>query len=155
DSWRWAKCKHLFTLPEARTLSDHWITAELYDRVKTLYKNQSAKFPDPIIAATLDYKDPKKPELDEIAKEINGKNLATGGQMASFALLKDDGTTTAGDWIYTGSYPDAGNLAKRRNGISNPQQNDPTGMGFYHNWAWSWTLNRRVLYNRAAATLHG
>src|SRR5437762_1952337 len=28
-------------------------------------------------------------------------------------------------------------------------------MGFYHNWAWSWPLNRRVLYNRASADLHG
>src|SRR6059058_2517852 len=71
----------VFMLP-----TTHWILADLYDRVKTLYKNQGGKFPDPIMAATLDYKDPKKPELDEIAKEINGKNLATGGQMASFAL---------------------------------------------------------------------
>ena len=75
--------------------------------------------------------------------------------MASFANLKDDGTTTAGDWIYTGSYPDAGNLMKRRGGIQDPKTNDPTGMGFYPNWAWSWPLNRRVLYNRASADLDG
>ena len=155
NSGRWSQWKDQVIPPEGEARHDHWIMADLYDRVKTLYKNQSGKFPDPIMALTLDYKDPKKPELDEIAKEINGKNLATGGQMASFALLKDDGTTTAGDWIYTGSYPDAGNLSKRRNGISNPTQNDPTGMGFYSNWAWSWPLNRRVLYNRASADLDG
>jgi formate dehydrogenase major subunit len=28
-------------------------------------------------------------------------------------------------------------------------------MGFYPNWAWSWPLNRRVLYNRASADLNG
>ncbi len=95
------------------------------------------------------------PTLDEIAKEINGKDLTTGKQMTSFALLKDDGTTTTGDWIYTGSYLDSGNLMKRRGGIQDPATNDPTGMGFYSNWAWSWPLNRRVLYNRASADLNG
>src|SRR5439155_1244569 len=71
------------------------------------------------------------------------------------ANLKSDGTTTAGDWIYTGSYTEDGNLSKRRNGIADPQKNDPTGMGFYPQWAWSWPLNRRVMYNRASADLNG
>ena len=155
NSGRWSQWKDQVIPPEGEARHDHWVLADLFDRVKTLYKNQSGKFPDPLMALTLDYKDPKKPELEEIAKEINGKNLTTGGQMASFALLKDDGTTTAGDWIYTGSYPDAGNLAKRRNGLSNPTQNDQTVMGFYPNWAWSWPLNRRVMYNRASADIHG
>jgi len=48
-----------------------------------------------------------------------------------------------------------GNLSKRRNGISDPAKNDPTGMGFYPQWAWSWPLNRRVMYNRASADLDG
>ena len=104
---------------------------------------------------TLDYKDPKKPELDEIAKEINGKDLATGKQMASFALLKADGTTTSGDWIYIGSFTDDGNLMARRNGVQDPAKNDPTGMGYYPTWAWSWPANRRVLYNRASADKAG
>jgi len=141
--------------PQGQARHDHWILADIFSRVKTLYTQQGGKFPDPIMALTIDYKDPLKPELDEIAKEINGKDLSTGKQMTSFALLKDDGTTTAGDWIYTGSYLDTGNLMKRRDGIQNPSTNDPTGMGFYPNWAWSWPLNRRVLYNRASADLDG
>ena len=28
-------------------------------------------------------------------------------------------------------------------------------MGYYHGWAWSWPLNRRVMYNRASADLDG
>src|SRR5260370_18202274 len=75
--------------------------------------------------------------------------------MTTSANVKDDGTATAGDWISTGSYLDAGNLMKRRGGIQDPATNDPTGMGFYPNWAWSWPLNRRVLYNRASADLNG
>jgi formate dehydrogenase major subunit len=123
--------------------------------VKKLYQTQGGKFPDPVLAVTLNYQDPAKPTLDEIAKEINGRDLKTGSQMTSFANLKDDGTTAAGDWIYTGSYPDSGNLMKRRGGIQDPKTNDPTGMGFYPTWAWSWPLNRRILYNRASADLDG
>ena len=32
---------------------------------------------------------------------------------------------------------------------------DPTGLGYFHNWAWSWPLNRRILYNRASADANG
>jgi formate dehydrogenase major subunit len=46
-------------------------------------------------------------------------------------------------------------MAKRRNGVQDPKKNDPTGMGFYPQWAWSWPLNRRVLYNRASADTQG
>jgi len=156
NSGRWAQWKEQVIPPDGEARHDHWITAELFDRVKTLYKQQGGKFPDPIMAMTTDwYKDPQKPELDEIAKEINGKDLATGKQMTSFANLKADGTTTAGNWIYTSMYPDEGNLTKRRKGIQDPKTNDPTGMGFFPEWAWSWPLNRRVLYNRASADVEG
>src|SRR2546425_990596 len=150
NSGRWMQWKEQVIPPEGEARHDHWIMADLFDRVKTLYRQQGGKFPDPILAMTLDYKDPKKPELDEIAKEINGQDLSTGKQMSSFANLKADGTTTAGDWIYTGSYTDDGNLSKRRNGIQDPAKNDPTGMGFYPTWAWSWPLNRRVIHNPAS-----
>jgi formate dehydrogenase major subunit len=155
NSGRWTQWKEQVLPPEGEARHDHWITAELFDRVKTLYRQQGGKFPDPIMAMTLDYRDPKKPELDEIAKEINGKDLSTGQQMTSFANLRADGTTTAGNWIYTGMYPGADNLAKRRKGVQDVKANDPTGMGYFHEWAWSWPLNRRVLYNRASADLDG
>jgi len=155
NSGRWSQWKDAVIPPEGEARHDHWILADLLDRVKKLYTQQGGKFPDPLMALTLNYKDPTKPELDEIAKEINGQDLTAGKQMASFAFLRDDGTTTAGDWIYTGSYPEAGNLAKRRKGIEDPKANDPTGMGYYPNWAWSWPVNRRVLYNRASADLAG
>src|SRR5437870_2344864 len=155
NSGRWAQWKDQVLPPQGQSRHDHWILADLFQRVKDLYKQQGGKFPDPILRLTFDYKDPLKPELDEIAKEINGKDLAAGKQMTTFANLKDDGTTTTGDWIYTGSYPDSGNLMKRRSGIQDPKTNDPTGMGFYPNWSWSWPLNRRVMYNRASADLDG
>jgi formate dehydrogenase major subunit len=155
NSGRWMQWKDAVLPPEGQSRHDHWIMADLLMRVRALYQQQGGRFPDPIMQLTTDYADPRKPTLDELAKEVNGKDLATGKRLASFALLKDDGTTTAGNWIYTGGYPEAGNLAKRRMGVSDPKKNDPTGLGFYPNWAWSWPLNRRVLYNRASADLEG
>ena len=151
NSGRWAQWKEQVLPPEGEARHDHWVLAELFSRVKNLYQQQGGKYPDPLLQLTLPYRDPRKPELDEIAQEINGKNLTTGQRLGTFADLKDDGTTTAGDWIYTGSYPQSGNLTKRRGGVQDPAKNDPTGMGFYPNWAWSWPLNRRVMYNRASA----
>src|SRR5215471_20751274 len=155
NSGRWSQWKEQVIPPEGQARHDHWVMAEVFQRVKKLYQQQGGKFPDSLMALTMNYKDPLKPELEEIAKEINGYDLTTGQRLDSFAKLKDDGTTTAGDWIYTGSYPEAGNLAKRRAGIQDPAKNDPTGMGFYPGWAWSWPLNRRVMYNRASADLDG
>jgi formate dehydrogenase major subunit len=155
NSGRWAQWKDQVLPPEGNARHDHWILAELFQRVRNLYRQQGGKFAAPVLQLTLPYKDPLKPELDEIAQEINGRDLTTGMRLETFAKLKDDGTTTAGDWIYTGHYPEMGNLTQRRDGVQDPQKNDPTGMGFYPNWAWSWPVNRRVLYNRASADPQG
>jgi formate dehydrogenase major subunit len=155
NSGRWAQWKEQVLPPEGQSRHDHWIIAELFARVRDLYKQQGGAFTDPIMALTLAYQDPRQPTLDEIAQEINGRDLTTGQRLMTFGALKDDGTTTAGDWIYTGHYPEAGNLTKRRDGVQDPATNDPTGMGFYPHWAWSWPANRRVLYNRASADPKG
>jgi formate dehydrogenase major subunit len=155
NSGRWSQWKDQVIPPQGQARHDHWVMADIFARVKALYQKEGGKFPDPIMHLAMNYRNPVQPELDEIAQEINGKDLTTGKRLASFIALKDDGTTVAGDWIYTGSYPESGNLMKRRNGVQDPKKNDPTGMGFYPNWAWSWPLNRRVLYNRASADLDG
>ena len=155
NSGRWSQWKDQVLPPQGEARHDHWILAELFQRVKQLYRDKGGKFAAPIMALTLNYKDPTKPELDELAQEVNGFDLTTKQRLDSFAKLKDDGTTTAGDWIYTGSYPESGNLMKRRAGTQDVQKNDPTGMGFFPGWAWSWPLNRRVLYNRASADVNG
>jgi formate dehydrogenase major subunit len=155
NSGRWAQWKDQVLPPEGEARHDHWIMAELFQRVRRLYQAQGGKYPAPVLELTWSYADPVKPDLDEIAQEINGRDLATGKRLSTFAELLDDGTTTAGDWIYTGHYPEEGNLAKRRDGVQDPEKNDPTGMGYYPNWGWSWPLNRRVLYNRGSADTKG
>jgi formate dehydrogenase major subunit len=96
-----------------------------------------------------------------LARELNGKALADltdpktqvtikrGQQLPGFAWLKDDGTTSSGNWIYSGSWTEGGNQLARRG------TEDPSGQGIYQNWAWSWPANRRVLYNRASCDSSG
>src|SRR5439155_491748 len=62
-------------------------------------------------------------------------------------------------WIEKdGSFVNSGRWSQWKDqvlAIQDPKTNDPTGMGFYPNWSWSWPLNRRVMYNRASADLDG
>jgi len=60
-------------------------------------------------------------------------------------MLRDDGTTSCGCWLYSGSWTQAGNQMVRRDNA------DPYGIGQTLNWAWAWPNNRRILYNRASA----
>jgi hypothetical protein len=73
--------------------------------------------------------------------------IKAGQQLPGFAWLKDDGTTACGNWLYSGSWTESGAQMQRRG------TDDPSGLGVYPNWAWSWPANRRVMYNRLAALL--
>jgi formate dehydrogenase major subunit len=135
--------------------------AQIFLRVRDLYKTEGGKFSDPILKLTWSYTDLQHPSLGELAKEINGKALAdltdpktqqvikAGQQLPGFAWLKDDGTTLCGNWIYSGCWTEAGAQLARRG------TEDPSGLGIYQNWAWSWPANRRVLYNRASCDSSG
>ncbi len=88
----------------------------------------------------------QEPTAESILKEINGYRVADRVPMKSFGDLKDDGTTAAGAWIYTGVYPEEGvNKAAGRTG------DDYVSLG----WAFAWPANRRILYNRASADPQG
>ena len=156
NSGRWAQWKEQVLPPEGESRHDHWILAELFQRVETLYRQQGGKFPDPVMAMTLDVQGSgeARARRDRAGDQRQGsRDRQADGDLR--ACSKADGTTTAGDWIYTGSYPRTATSTKRRNGVQDPAKNDPTGMGYYPKWAWSWPLNRRVLYNRASADPQG
>jgi formate dehydrogenase major subunit len=149
NSGRWAQWKHQALPTEGDIRNDVWILSQLRSRLESMYREEGGALPDPILHLTWDYSDPNDPPLDEVAMEINGKDLTTGGQLETFDDAKDDGTTSIGNWIYTGSFTAAGNQMDRR------ATDDPTGLGFFPGWAWSWPANRRVLYNRASADAKG
>ncbi len=156
--WHWPAQDAPF---EAKT--DVWIMAQLHKRLKALYEKEGGAYPDAIKALTWNYKNPDDPHAEELAREFNGSVLADvpdptdpsklvlqkGKQMAAFAALRDDGTTACGNWIYCGSFTEAGNMMARRD------NKDPSGLGVHQNWAFAWPANRRVLYNRASADMQG
>jgi formate dehydrogenase major subunit len=161
NSARWLQWKNVAVPPPGDCRLDQDIIAQIFLRVKDLYKKDGGKFPDPILSLTWPYTDPQHPSLSEVAREVNGKALAdltdpvtqqvikAGQQLPGFAWLKDDGTTACGNWIYCGSWTEAGSQMARRG------TEDPSGLGIYPNWAWSWPANRRVLYNRASCDVDG
>ncbi|CAN5190910.1 hypothetical protein BH20ACT9_BH20ACT9_13430 [soil metagenome] len=149
NSGRWVQWKHEALPLEGDVKHDNWILGQLYLRLKRLYEQEGGAFPEPIVNLTWDYTDTGNPAIEELSQEINGRSLVTGERLREYDDIADDGTTAVGNWIYTGSFPPEGNMMDRRG------TDDPTGMGYFHNWCWSWPANRRVLYNRASADAQG
>ena len=161
NSARWLQWKHVALPPPLDCRLDQDILAQIFLKIRELYQKEGGTFPDPILKASWNYTTPRNPSLSEVAKEINGKALAdvtdektnvtikTGQQLPGFAMLRDDGSTTSGNWLYCGSWTEAGAMMQRRG------TEDPSGLGIYQNWGWSWPANRRVLYNRASCDVNG
>jgi formate dehydrogenase major subunit len=161
NSARWLQWKYAAVPPPGDAKLDQEILARIFLKIRDLYKQEGGKFPDPILNASWNYTNPYNPSLAEVAKELNGKaitdvtddatqtTIKAGQQLPGFAFLRDDGSTMCGNWIFSGSWTEAGAMIQRRG------TEDPSGLGVYPNWAWSWPANRRVLYNRASCDLNG
>jgi formate dehydrogenase major subunit len=158
NSGRWAQWRYKAVEPPGHAESDAFIVDQMFKRIKALYE-QGGVYPEPIVNLSWNYGDGHEPDIEKVARECNGtflrdveikgKLYKKGEQVPSFAFLQDDGSTTSGNWLYCGSYTEAGNMMQRRG------QEDPTGLEMYHNWAWCWPVNRRILYNRASVDLNG
>jgi formate dehydrogenase major subunit len=160
NSARWLQWKNVALPPPGAARLDQDILAQVFLKVRELYQKDGGVFPDPIVNLRWPYTQPEHPSLAEVAREISGQAVAdltdptgqtikAGQQLPGFAALKDDGTTLCGNWLYSGSWTEAGNQMARRG------TDDPSGLGIYPNWAWSWPANRRVLYNRASCDSDG
>ncbi|OLC28535.1 MAG: formate dehydrogenase-N subunit alpha [Armatimonadetes bacterium 13_1_40CM_64_14] len=149
NSSRWAQWKYKALDAPGQAKPDQEIIGRIFTKVRELYKTEGGTFPDPVLGLDWSYTNPVSPAEDEVAREVNGKDLTTGQQLASFSALKDDGTTSSGNWLYCGSYTDSGNMMMRRS------TEDPTGLGRFSSWTWSWPANRRIMYNRASADAQG
>jgi formate dehydrogenase major subunit len=163
NSARWLQWKWKATDPPGEAKADQEILARLVLAVRALYAKDGGAFPDPVLNLSWAYTNPGSPDLGEVLKEISGRALTdvhdpkdatkvvkpAGQQLDGFAQLADDGATVCGNWLHSGVYTEQGNLAQRRSGA------DPSGLGMYPGWAFSWPANRRVMYNRAAADANG
>ncbi|MEN8729032.1 MAG: formate dehydrogenase-N subunit alpha, partial [Desulfuromonadales bacterium] len=158
NSGRWAQWRYKAVEPPGEAESDAFIVDQWVKNLKRLYASDGV-FPGPIVDLAWNYGDGHEPDIEMVARECNGqftrdveidgRAFKKGQQVPSFTSLQADGSTLSGNWLYCGSYPEQGNLMRRRGTA------DPTGMGFFHDWAWCWPVNRRVLYNRASVDLEG
>jgi len=163
NSGRWLQWHWAAGTPPGEAKHDTWIMAQIYQGLRALYQKEGGAFPEPIVNLHWPYNDPNDPTSDELAKEINGYVvedvtdpndptkvvLQKGKQVVNFSVLRDDGKTASGCWIYSGCFNEQGNNMARRD------TSDPDGVGVYPKWSFSWPLNRRVLYNRASCDLSG
>ena len=163
NSARWLQWHWQGAEPPGEAKSDLYIMGELFTRIRALYKADGGAFPDPIVNLSWPYAQPASPSPVELAMEYSGKALKdltdpkdptkvtrkAGEQLAGFAELRNDGSTSSGCWIFCGAWgPTGNNMARRDN-------TDPTGIGNTLNWAFAWPANRRVLYNRASCDPSG
>ncbi|GAB7078915.1 formate dehydrogenase-N subunit alpha [Megalodesulfovibrio paquesii] len=172
NSGRWMQWRYGGPRPLGDCKPDGDIIYELFLKIRELYKKDKGAFPAPILEANVDdWGDGHAFDAHKVARLINGYYLKdvtgkaadgsevvykAGTQVASFANLKDDGSTCSGTWVYCGSYTDSdktkGNKAARRSKEQTPEQ---AKVGLFPNWTWAWPLNRRVIYNRASVDAQG
>jgi formate dehydrogenase major subunit len=140
--------------PPGDARSDLWFMHHLFKRVRAHYEGSTADRDWPIRNLRWDYSEHgehAEPSAEDVLREINGYDVATGEPVPLFTALKDDGSTACGCWIYSGVYADGVNQARRRN----PGDLDAPGGWVSPEWAWAWPANRRILYNRASADPQG
>jgi formate dehydrogenase major subunit len=174
NSGRLAQWRYKAVEPLGQSKPDAEIANELFFKVRELYKKEGGAFPDPILNLSWDYGEKdgagkvKHVDVHAIAKEINGYWLEDvydkkvdppkligkkGDLVTSFPSLQADGTTSCGCWVYCNSY--ILKDGKPVNMMARRGKEDPTGLGLYPNWAWTWPVNRKIIYNRASVDLQG
>jgi formate dehydrogenase major subunit len=170
NSSRLMQWRYKAVAPVGISKPDGDIMSELYFKVRELYEKQGGPEKEAITKLTWPYGKKVGHEFHydprSVAAEINGfflqdkklenptkkgefKEFKKGDPVPTFAWLQDDGSTSSGCWVYCGSVADKGNLAMRRG------TKDTSGIGLYSEWAWSWPVNRRIIYNGASVDLNG
>ncbi|UCB43655.1 MAG: formate dehydrogenase-N subunit alpha [Dehalococcoidales bacterium] len=149
NSGRWAQWRYKAVEAPGEAMPDLEIMNLVMLKLKELYQADSRPLAKPVVELDWDYG--SHITADAVAREINGYD-STGQLMASFGSLKDDGTTSSGNWLYCNMYTETdGNKAKK----TDPVDTHPQQIGLYSNWAWCWPVNRRIIYNRASVDLDG
>ena len=85
-----------------------------------------------------------------VSRPCPARSSRQGDLVSKVADLQPDGSTSSGCWIYAGVFSGGKNLTKRRD-----SRHDPSGLGLYPEFAWTWPNNMRILYNRASCDRHG
>ena len=137
--------------PPGECRSELHFVYHLGKQLKEMYRDSTDRKDLPVQALTWDYPTNgphDDPDAEAVLKEINGFTIADGRPVDGFQVLKDDGSTACGCWIYSGCFKD---------GINQPARRKPGSEQDWvaSEWAWAWPNNRRILYNRASADPEG
>jgi formate dehydrogenase major subunit len=163
NSGRWLQWHWAGATPPGEAHHDNWIMGNIFLRLRALYEKEGGAVPEPILNLDWRYQEPTEPSPEELSKELNGYAtddiadvndpskiaIAKGKLLVNFSVLRDDGKTSCGCWVYSGCFNEAGNNMARRDNA------DPDNVSLFPNWAWAWPLNRRIIYNRASADVEG
>jgi len=148
--WRYAAVK-----PPGEAKPDIEIFDTVFRRIRDLYAGSTDPKDAPLAKGVWNYG--KDTISEDVLKEMSGrvlvdmpdKGLKAGDFIAKIPDLQGDGSTSSGVWIYAGVFGGGKNLSKRRG------TKDPSGLGLYRDFAWSWPGNMKVLYNRASCDEKG
>ena len=99
NSSRWLQWKEAALDPPGDALRDQEIIGRLMLAIRELYAKEGGTAPEPLLNMGWDYVNPHSPRLSDVARELNGRDIATGKQLNGFGELKDDGSTACGNWI--------------------------------------------------------
>ena len=133
---------------------------KLMNSIKDMYNKEGGVSPEPLVNLKWDYDENGRWNALKVCKAINGyflKDMTIGGVeykkgdlVPGFPNLQSDGSTSSGMWLMCGAFTkDGTNLMIRRG------KEDKTGLGMFHEWAWCWPMNRRIIYNRASCDPSG
>ncbi|MCW2958200.1 MAG: molybdopterin-dependent oxidoreductase, partial [Solirubrobacterales bacterium] len=95
--------------PPGDARSELWFIHHLTKRVMAHYAQSEHPRDWPIRHLKWDYAEhgpEREPHAEDVLREINGYEVATGAPVPGFAELKADGSTACGCWIYSGVFAD-------------------------------------------------
>jgi formate dehydrogenase major subunit len=136
--------------PKEDCRSELWFYYHLGRMIRERLKDSELERDKPIQHLTWHYPTSgqhEEPSAEAVLAEISGRD-DTGQALAAYKLLKADGSTSCGCWIYCGAFAEEQNK---------PAQKKPHWEQSYTalEWGWAWPANRRLLYNRASADPDG
>jgi formate dehydrogenase major subunit len=142
---------HKAVEPKGECRSELWFMYHLGRRIREKLAGSNDPKDRAVLDLTWDYptKGPHdEPDAEAVLKEISGYEVETGKAVSGYTDLKADGSTACGCWIYSGCFAEELNQTARRKPGREQHWVAPE-------WAWAWPMNRRILYNRAAADPQG
>ena len=156
NSGRWVQWRYKAVDSPGEATDDFDIMHELYKKLKDLFEADGGPNPDQFTKLHWPYETDGKADITKVAQGMNGYTVKDGKLALNFTKLAADGSTACGVWIYSGYFNNndaPGDPAQQPTGSRGKE--DPGDLGLFPKWAFSWPLNRRLLYNRASADMQG